>query len=220
MARIISDMKHIYRIIVLCAVLVFAVCSCGQSSQAGNGGGNDLDRRYRSMVHSEFQDRVRRHNADSRYLIIVDYSIPSNKDRLFIWDAEQDRIIEKFWCAHGFGGGSTAEKPVFSNTYGSNCSSLGWFAIDKAVGVSARYGYKYHAVDGFDATNSNARQREILVHAWPSVSHDEAAKIDHPMRMDYRSAGCFTVSEKAYLTIDRYIKSRNKCILIWAIDGI
>jgi len=59
----------------------------------------------------------------------------------------------------------------------------------------------------------------ILVHAWPSVSRDEAAQIDHPMRLDGRSAGCFTVSENAYQTIDRYVKSRNKRILIWAADG-
>lgn len=179
-----------------------------------------LNDRYRPFVNTQFTDRASRYGADARYMIIVDYSIPSNHDRLFIWDTEQDKIVEKFWCAHGFGGNSTAEKPEFSNVVGSNCSSLGWFTVDCSVGVSAKYGYPYHAVDGLDACNSNARKREILIHPWSSVSHDAAAQIEEPMALDYRSAGCFTTTHLGFETIDRYIKSRQQRILLWAINGL
>lgn len=212
-------MKLTYRIMVLCAILLCTICSCNRSGQPGNEGNNDQNERYRAIAQSDFQDKARRYNADTSYLIIVDYSIPSNKDRLFVWDTEQDKIVEQFWCAHGFGGGSTADTPVFSNSPGSNCSSLGWFLIDPSVGVSVHYGYQYHAVDGLDASNSNARRRQILIHPWSSVSNDEAAQINHPMQLDYRCAGCFTVSDNAFQTIDRYVKSRNKRILLLAVDG-
>lgn len=200
--------------VVFFVVIAIASCSCEKATSQPP----DLNERYRGIVNTEFPERARQHKADTRYLILVDYSIPSNDYRLFIWDTEQDCIVEKFWCAHGFGGGSTPEKPVFSNTPGSNCSSLGWYRVDCAVGKSAHYGYNYHAVDGMDATNSNARSRQILIHPWVSVTRDYEAQIDHPMKLDMRCAGCFTTTDDGFLTIDRYVKSATKRLLLVAID--
>lgn len=180
----------------------------------------ELNLLYRDIIHNEFMPRAKRYNADTRFLILVDYSIPSNSNRLFIWNIEQDKIVEKFWCAHGFGGNSTAEKTEFSNVVGSNCSSLGWFLVDRSVGVSSNWGYKYHAVDGLDACNSNARRREILIHPWSSVTYDYKMQIKEPMVLDGRSAGCFTTTEDGFNTIDRYIKSQNNRILLWAFNGV
>lgn len=221
----VSQMKKInfYHIILLAFFALFGVTlnSCtGSNTEDSTSPQEKLNAHYRNLVHSTFQNKVGRYGADSRYLILVDYSIPSNQDRLFVWDTESDGIVEKFWCAHGFGGGSTAERPVFSNTFGSNCSSLGWFLVDRGVGVSSQYGYKYHAVDGLDATNSNARRREILIHTWSSVTYDYEAQIPYPMNCDYRSAGCFTTTDKGYATLDQLIKSQPKRILLLAIDGV
>lgn len=204
----------------LMAGTVSCVSTSNDTEEEVEYSNEELSRRYRDLVHSQFLNRARRNGADTRYLILVDYSIPSNDYRFFLWDAEEDRIIEKFWCAHGFGGGSTPERPVFSNRYGSNCSSLGWYLIDKGTGVSAQWGYTYHAVDGLDASNSNARRREILIHPWSSVSHDYKAKIDRPMNLDYRSAGCFTITDEGFKTIDTYIKSCDRRMLLFAFYGV
>lgn len=200
--------------VVLLVVIVIASCSCKKA----NNKTPDLNERYRGIINTEFPEKARQHKADSRYLILVDYSIPSNDYRLFIWDTEQNCIVEKFWCAHGFGSGSTPETPVFSNTLDSNCSSLGWYLVDRGVGISAHYGYKYHAVDGLDASNSNARRREILIHPWWSVTRDYKAKISQPMSLDYRCAGCFTTTDDGFKTVDRYIKSRQKRMLLYAFN--
>lgn len=215
-------MKHkIYAVLALIIIsLVMVSCNNKERALRKETYKEDLNVRYRDLIHKEFMNRARRHKADTRFLILVDYSIPSNSDRLFIWDIEQDKIIEKFWCAHGFGGNSTAEKPEFSNVLGSNCSSLGWFLVDRSVGVSSTYGYKYHAVDGLDACNSNARRREILIHPWSSVTDDYKMQIKKPMTLDYRSAGCFTTTEDGYKTIDRYVKSQQKRILLFALNGV
>lgn len=210
----------LYFCIVLVHCAMTALTSCSRNTGDVQENRAKQDERYRNIVADEFQNRVRSYDADTRYLILVDYSIPSNQDRLFIWDIEQDKIVEKFWCAHGNGGGSTPERPVFSNTYGSKCSSLGWYLVDRSVGISATYGYRYHAVDGKDATNSNARKREILIHSWRSVDYDYQQQIQRPMDIDGRCEGCFTTTNEGFETIDRYIKSRQKRILLYAFDGI
>lgn len=202
-------------------IVSLAMISCNNKEDALSGNTiEDLNARYRGMIHNEFMPKAKQHRANTRYLILVDYSIPSNSDRLFIWDIQQDKIVEKFWCAHGFGGNSTAEKPEFSNVVGSNCSSLGWFLVDRSVGVSSHWGYKYHAVDGLDACNSNARRRQLLIHPWQSVTYDSDARIKTPMALDGRSAGCFTTTEEGFNTIDRYVKSQHNRILLYAFNGV
>lgn len=216
-------LKYIVYISIGIMMILAGITGCNRLVNADSSvlySTNDLNKRYREIVHNQFQDKARQYGADTRYLILVDYSIPSNDYRLFIWDTEQDNIVEKFWCAHGFGGGSTPETPVFSNTPGSNCSSLGWYLVDRGVGVSAHYGYKYHAVDGLDRSNSNARRRQILIHPWWSVTQDYEMQIDRPMDLDGRCAGCFTTTIEGYETIDRYAKSCKKRILLCAINGI
>ena len=195
------------------AVILLSCCSNASQKK------DELCKRYKSIVQSEFVKKARQYDADTRYLIIVDYSIPSNHDRLFLYDAEKDEIVEQFWCAHGFGGGSTPEKPVFSNTPGSNCSSLGWYKVERGVGKSTHYGYYYHAVDGLDTSNSNARRRQILIHPWWRVDKDCLLQIDHPMNLDGRCAGCFTTTHDGYETLDDYIKSCSKRILLVAVNG-
>lgn len=216
--RINEETRTIARLLLLAFISLCAGCTSPKEKPAETS--VMLDDKYKGIIQTVFPEMARLHNADSRFLLIVDYSIPSNNARFFLWDNEQDKIIERFWCAHGFGGNSTAEKPEFSNVIGSNCSSLGWFVVDRSVGVSANYGYRYHAVDGLEDCNSNARRRQLLIHPWSSVSYDEMEQIQQPMELDYRSAGCFTTSEIGFQTIDQYIKSRTKPLLLFATDGI
>lgn len=206
----------------LLMIISLAMVSCNNKADAlgENVSVEELSTLYRDRIHNEFMSKARQYGADTHFLILVDYSIPSNSDRLFIWDVEKDKIVEKFWCAHGFGRNSTAEKPEFSNVVGSNCSSLGWFLVDRSVGVSSNWGYKYHAVDGLDACNSNARRREILIHPWSSVTYDYNMQIKQPMVLDGRSAGCFTTTEDGFNTIDRYVKSQKKRMLLYAFNGV
>ncbi len=199
---------------------MMAACSSNNGTAKGNGENEELGAKYRDMVHSVISNRASKYNASTRYMMLVDFSIPSNNDRFFVWDTEKDSIVYATWCAHGCGGGSTAERPVFSNEFGSNCSSLGLYTVDRGTGVSSRWGYTYHAVDGRDATNSNAKARQVVIHYWHSVTSDWQAKISEPMRCDYRSAGCFTLPEPSFWKIDKLIKSESKRILLYAIDGI
>ena len=204
----------------LFGIILLATCATNNGTAKGNEESESLDDKYRSMVHNVLDANASRHKASTRYMMLVDYSIPSNKDRFFVWDTEADGIVYATWCAHGCGGGSTAEKPVFSNKPGSNCSSLGLYIVERGTGVSPRWGYTYHAVDGLEATNSNARRREIIIHYWHSVTDDWQVKISEPMRCDHRSEGCFTLPKPSFWKIDEYIQSERKRILLYAINGI
>ena len=201
-------------------LFLLAACSSNNGTPKGNGGSEDLNDRYRSVVQRELKARAGQYGASRRYMMLVDFSIPSNKDRFFVWDTEKDGIVYATWCAHGCGGNSTAERPEFSNKPGSNCSSLGMYIVERGTGVSPKWRYTYHAVDGLDNTNSNARSRQIVIHYWSSVTSDWQNKISEPMRCDYRSAGCFTLPEPSFWEIDKLIQLEPKRILLYAIDGV
>lgn len=157
-----------------------------------------------------------KYNASENIIILVDYSIPSNQDRMFVYNLKTKELLYSCWCAHGFGGGSTNTSPKFSNEIGSNCSSLGLFLIDRWEGIGVTYGYPYHSVEGLSITNSNARKRQILIHPWHSVTKDNSSQIKTPMKCDYRSAGCFTVTDSSYNILHNYIKSETKQILLYS----
>ena len=204
----------------LFCITLLAACSSNNGTPKGDEGSENLNDRYRSVVQSELKARAGQYGASRRYMMLVDFSIPSNRDRFFVWDTEKDGIVYATWCAHGCGGNSTAERPEFSNKPGSNCSSLGMYIVERGTGVSPKWGYTYHAVDGLDNTNSNARSRQIIIHYWHSVTSDWQNKISEPMRCDYRSAGCLTLPEPSFWEIDKLIKSEPKRILLYAIDGV
>ena len=202
--------KHISAMVVACLALGVMVIACSRCSK------KRVDEPTKDYSGVVAKIDFKRHNASQNYVILVDYSIPSNHNRLFVYNLKTKKIEHKFWCAHGFGGNSTPEKPEFSNTPDSNCSSIGLFKIERGEGTSRRSKYKYHAVDGLSSTNSNARRRQLLIHTWESVTNDYEDQIDEPMKLDKRSAGCFTTTDEGYETLHRLIQSEKKNILLYA----
>ncbi|MEK7355149.1 MAG: murein L,D-transpeptidase catalytic domain family protein [Bdellovibrionota bacterium] len=97
---------------------------------------------------------------------VVDFSKRSNKARWWIVDLKTGSV----WAihvAHGKGSDSNrdgyAEK--FSNEHGTNASSLGVYRASETYD-SSKFGYSLR-VDGLSTTNSNVRDRAIVVHpAW------------------------------------------------------
>ena len=150
------------------------------------------------------------HKMNTSYCILVDMSIPSGKNRLFVYDFQKKKTIIKGLCAHGIGGGSTAFKVVFSNKVKSNCSSLGKYKLGKRAysnwGIHAHY--KMH---GLDSTNSNAYKRIIVLHSYSPVPEHEI----HPYGLFNISQGCPVIADLTMLEIDKLIKSGEKNMLLW-----
>ena len=97
---------------------------------------------------------------NSRYLTIVDFSLPSAIERLFVIDILCAEVVFRSLCAHGRNSGGLMAN-VFSNTHASYQSSLGFYLT--AESYSGKFDYAMR-LDGLEFSNSNARDRAIVVH--------------------------------------------------------
>ncbi|QPH41392.1 murein L,D-transpeptidase catalytic domain-containing protein [Pedobacter endophyticus] len=149
-------------------------------------------------------------NMDTSLVIMIDMSIHSGKNRLFVYDFEKEAVIIEGLCAHGVGRGSTATKPVFSNEVGSNCTSLGKFSV-KGRSYS-NWGINIHyKMYGLEKTNSNAFKRIVVLHSYTPVPNKEI----YPQTLFGQSAGCPVLSDATMKKIDDLLKTKKKPVLLW-----
>lgn len=149
--------------------------------------------------------------------ILIDMSIHSGKDRFFLWDFNKDTITYSSLVSHGcyiygWNKENSKENPVFSNDNDSHCSSLGKYKIGER-GVS-QWGIKVkYLLHGLDKTNSNAVAREIVLHSWDAISAKEIYPNGTP-----EGWGCPAVSNICMQTIDPWLKTSNKPVLLWIFN--
>lgn len=144
--------------------------------------------------------------CNRRIAIMVDYSIPSGANRLFVWDLQNDKLLYACLVAHGRGHAQDKFGPIrFSNEEGSYLSSLGRCRI--AERYHGSYGLAYR-LDGVDSTNSNVRKRCIVLHSHKAVP---AFQI-FPFRIMH-SQGCIMVSRKDMARIDELIRDEQDVLL-------
>jgi hypothetical protein len=121
-------------------------------------------------------------------LTIIDYELPSYRQRLWVIDMNTGRVLHQEWVAHGMGrprgsGGTMEEALSFSNEKGTLKSSLGLFVT--AETYVGRHGYSLK-LDGLEeGVNDKARERMIVLHGADYVSEDRADD-----RLIGRSWGC------------------------------
>lgn len=159
------------------------------------------------------RDYCRRNNLNTNICILVNYGIQSGEPRFFVYDFNKKKIVYRCRCAHGLGGGSTARKPVFSNSNGSKCSSLGKFVIS---GVGSAHYKNSFRVNGLDETNSRAAKRGILIHAASIVTN---FKVLPWIPLNKSCEGCFTITKGGLMKLHNiYNKESNKRILVYAYN--
>lgn len=152
----------------------------------------------------------KKNQLDTAICIMVDMSIPSGKNRLFVYDFRQKKVIISGLCAHGVGGGSTATKPVFSNEVGSNCTSLGKYKVNNRS--YSNWGINIHyKMYGLEKTNSNAFKRIIVLHSYTPVPNYEI----YPQTLFGQSAGCPVISDDTMSKIDKLLIRKRKAVLLW-----
>lgn len=155
-----------------------------------------------------------KNNYNTDLCILIDLSIHSGKQRAFLWNLKKDSIISSGLCAHGCGSNpwgetTTKEKPAFSNTPDSHCSSLGKYKIGKRGysqwGINVNY-----LLHGLETTNSNALKRQIVLHSWSDVSDKEVYPNGTP-----EGWGCPAIGNELMKVIDEKIKKTEKPVLLW-----
>ena len=201
--------------VVVLSILGAVVCvAIGRSEPA------DLDERAEEALAY-----CKKYGYSRDYCVLVDYGRHSGKSRFFLWDFNKGEVAAKSLCAHGYGKGSTAGNPVFSNEYGSFCSSLGHYRIGKEKTMSKPRGRKALLLYGKDKSNSNALPRGILIHPvhLPTFSifpfmipvkvHDLGLYTIRPY-----SEGCVTIPFETYKTVAKVIKAQHKPVMMWVYE--
>nr|MDQ2995186.1 murein L,D-transpeptidase catalytic domain family protein [Pseudomonadota bacterium] len=97
-------------------------------------------------------------------LTLIDYSLPSNHKRLWVFDLKSKKLLYHTYVSHGLKSGVTAPN-FFTNILNSKTSSLGVFVTEKSYygrdGLSLKLkGLEQHF-------NDNASRRALVMHsAW------------------------------------------------------
>ena len=148
---------------------------------------------------------------ESHLLTIVDFSKSSNKNRLWVIDLENKKVLFNALVAHGIGTGQEFAEH-FSNRDSSHQSSLGFYITEATYTGNNGYSLRLMGVDkGF---NDAALQRAIVIHGADYVS----ANFSAAHKRIGRSWGCPAVSRDLAGPIINTIKGKN-CLFIYYPDN-
>lgn len=138
--------------------------------------------------------------SEKGMLTIVDFSQPSVKERLFVIDLSDEKVLIKTLVAHGKNSGLNYAKS-FSNTRESNKSSLGFYLTLGTYEGSNGYSMQLKGLE--KNINSNAYDRAIVMHGADYVSEQFARNHGYIGR----SLGCPAVPTEQTKKIINTIKN-------------
>ena len=150
---------------------------------------------------------VTKKHFNSNVCFFVDMSIASGKKRFFVYDLAGDSVIKEGLVAHGSCDAGFQIDPSFSNRPNTGCSALGKYKIGGCYQGTFGLAFKLH---GLDSSNSNAFDRNIVLHAYDCVPDDET----YPSPL-CNSRGCPMVSPGFLDQIKPIINKSSKPILLW-----
>ena len=113
------------------------------------------------------------HQPPSPRLAVIDYSLPSTKPRLWVFDLESNKLLFREVVAHGQGTGENMAR-AFSNRDGSHQSSLGLFRTEGTYQGGNGYSLRMQGLE--PGTNDAAMARAIVMHGAPYVNTQTASK--------------------------------------------
>ncbi|SNR99405.1 murein L,D-transpeptidase catalytic domain-containing protein [Flavobacterium sp. ov086] len=143
---------------------------------------------------------------NNRIAFFIDMKIPSGKNRFFIYDLKENKIIDKGLVAHGSGSETGIKgKLKFSNIPNSLSTSLGNYAIGNPYKGKFGKAYKLY---GLDKTNSKAFERDIVFHYYFDVPYKEK---DGYICNSY---GCPMVNKRYFERVSKIIDSSDSDIIM------
>ncbi|WP_336368192.1 murein L,D-transpeptidase catalytic domain family protein [Marinobacter sp. C2H3] len=161
-----------------CAGLILSLFLCLPTSATAQPFDRDLFQRLASAAPQLNRDVLNKALEASRCavssgiampkrLAVIDFSLPSNRKRMWIFDLSSASLLIKDLVAHGRASGST-RSTEFSNREGSHKSSIGLFRASETY--YGKHGYSLR-LDGLEpGINDQARERAIVIHGADYVS--------------------------------------------------
>ena len=164
--------------------------------------------RQSNRLHTAVIRKVLRILQSSSYLesepmlTIIDFSLPSNQKRLWVFDMQTKRLLYNTYVSHGIKSGVLLSN-YFSNKHDSKASSMGVFKTDKSY--YGRHGLSLK-LDGLEyGFNDNADSRAVVMHGGWYVDEDFIKKYGRAGR----SWGCPAVPSNLTQSIINTIKERS-----------
>ena len=144
-----------------------------------------------------------------RYLTIVDFSLPSNKERLFIIDIELNKVIHRSLVSHGMETGRL-EAMEFSNEHNSHKSSLGFYITGRVYKGKHDESIKLYGLER--NFNDNAYNRGVVVHRADYATESFLKSNNNVLG---RSLGCPAVPFEDYTSLVNIIRD-GSCFFIYS----
>ncbi len=167
---------------------------------------SDADKRIEYQVNEVRKILNCNSDYNKRIAFLIDMKIPSGKNRFFVYDLKENKIIDKGLVAHGSGSETGIKgKLKFSNVPNSLSTSLGKYYVGNHYNGKFGKAYKLY---GLDSTNNNAFKRDIVFHYYYDVPYKE--------KDGYicNSFGCPMVNKKYFERIAKIIDSSDSEILM------
>ncbi len=111
--------------------------------------------------------------ARRNLLTVIDYSLPSSEQRLFVFDLAKQKLLFRELVAHGKSSGGNIAN-FFSNEPGSEATSLGLFVTEDTYNGHNGYSLRLKGLEA--GINDMASERAIVLHGAYYVSR-EAVKV-------------------------------------------
>lgn len=141
-------------------------------------------------------------------LTFIDYSLPANQKRLWIFDLSTQKLLFHTYVSHGLKSGSL-ESNFFSNRFDSKASSIGVYRTNKTY--FGRHGLSLK-LDGLDkGFNDNADSRTIVMHGGWYVEESFIKKYGR----SGRSWGCPAIPNQLTSSIINTIKDKSLFIVYY-----
>jgi hypothetical protein len=123
-----------------------------------------LDKRVLKLALTAYENASEKGAVKKPVLTVIDYSLPSSKQRMWIFDVKSEKLLYNTFVAHGQNSGMNVPNH-FSNTPSSKATSLGTFITRDTYIGSKGYSLNLQGLEkGF---NDNAYSRRVVMHgAW------------------------------------------------------
>jgi len=123
-----------------------------------------LDKKVLKLALAAYQTANIKGAVKKPVLTVIDYSLPSSKQRMWIFDISKEKLLYNTYVAHGQNSGMTTPNH-FSNESSSKATSLGTFVTKDTYMGSKGISLNLHGLEkGF---NDNAYNRRVVIHgAW------------------------------------------------------
>ncbi len=170
-----------------------------------------------STINNEALEFCINKGFNQDYYFLIDMSIHPGKNRFFVYDFKQNKIINRNLVTHGScdqleENPEQWEKAKFDNRKDSHCSMKGKYKI--GVRAYSQWGiHVKYVLHGLEKSNANAEDRVVVLHSWEAVANNEVYPQVSPL-----SWGCPAVSNDFMKLLDKKLKVSKKPVLLWIVN--